>query len=113
MCTKNFCDYENYFADQAGGKLEIAYYRAPYQRGYGRFSSFAKRYGIPALKYLLKQGFEFGKNIYQDIRSGKDVRQSAKSNIKRSAASAMHDIGQKISQSGSGMRKKPKLKINK
>ena len=108
--NKHFCDYDNYFVDQAGGNLDIAYYRGmPYQRGYGRFSSFARRFGIPAMKYLFKHGLEFGKNLYSDIREGKDVRESLKSNLKKRVSSTLQDIDEKIKQSGTGMRKRPRL----
>ena len=48
ICSKNFCDYNNYYKDQAGGNLDISYYKGvPYQRGSGIISTFAKRYGTP------------------------------------------------------------------
>jgi hypothetical protein len=110
MCTKNYCDYDRYFIDQAGGNLDIAYYRPlSYQRGYGRFSSIAKRFGIPALKYLFKHGVEFGKNLYTDIRDGKHLKDSLKSSLLKRASSALGDLDKKISQSGSGVRKKPRI----
>ena len=108
--NKHLCDYDKYFIDQAGGSLDIAYYRGnPYQRGYGRFSSFARRFGIPAMKYLFKHGLEFGKNLYSDIREGKDVKESIKSNLKKRLSSTLQDIDSKIAQSGTGMRKRPRL----
>ena len=110
MNYRNFCDYDNYFIDQAGGKLDIAYYKAPYQTGRGRFSAIARKYGIPAMKYLFRHGYEFGKSLFTDVREGKDIKESMKSNLRKRTASAIHDLGEKISQSGSGMRKKPRLR---
>ena len=109
MGSKRICDYDSYFLDQAGGNLDIAYYKAfPYQRGYGRFSQFFKRYGIPAGKYLLQHAIEFGKNLYNDVREGKDVKESLKTNVRKQASSAINDIGARVmpSQKGSGRRRK-------
>ena len=109
MSSKSLCDYDAYFLDQAGGKLDIAYYKAfPYQRGYGRFSQFFKRYGIPAGKYLLKHAIDFGKNLFSDVREGKDLKESLKTNARKQAASAIHNLGERVmpSQRGSGRRRK-------
>ena len=112
--NKHLCDYDKYFNDQAGGSLDIAYYPGnPYQRGYGRFSSFARRFGIPAMKYLFKHGLEFGKNLYSDVREGKDVKESFKSNLKKRLSSTLQDIDSKITQSGTVMRKRPRLMYKK
>jgi hypothetical protein len=109
-CKKDICNYNNYYLDQAGGKLDISYYRGqPYQRGYGAISTYAKRYGIPVLKYLLKQGFNTGRDIFNDLREGKKFSHSAKLNLKRRAGTILKDLGENIEQAGSGLRKKPKL----
>ncbi len=110
VCFENFCDYQTYYAKQAGGQLDISYYRgAPYQRGYGFFTNLAKRYGIPVLKYLFKQGVQTGKDIWSDVAAGKQFSTAAKSNLRKRVASTFQDLGEKISQSGSGMRKRPRL----
>ena len=110
ICSRRFCDYNNYYTAQAGGNLDISYYRGvPYQRGYGIFTNLAKRYGVPVLKYLLKQGYSAGKDIFNDFREGKNISDSAKIHLKKRAATALKDIGEHIGQSGSGVRKKPKL----
>lgn len=115
MYDRRFCDYNSYFIDQAGGNLDIAYYRAfPYQRGYGRFSQLFKKFGIPAGKYLFKHIFEMGKNVFGDIQEGKDLKESLKSNLRKQTASAVHDLGDKIrSQTGSGLRRKPRSRKTK
>jgi hypothetical protein len=109
MCSKYFCDYERYYIDQSGGNLDISYYRAPYQRGAGAFSALFKRYGVPALKYLFKQGMSFGKNLYEDVREGRDVRQAMKSNLRKTLGSTISDLGEKVTQSGKGIRMKPRF----
>ena len=110
MCERNFCDYDKYYSDQAGGRLDISYYKGlPYQRGRGKFTNLARRYGIPVLKYILKQGWELGKDMYGDIVAGKKVAPSFKTQMRKRASTAMKDLGEHISQEGSGMRKRPKL----
>lgn len=109
MCERDFCDYENYFQDQAGGRLDIAYFRSPYQRGYGPFSALFKRYAIPVMKYLFKRGLNFGQNVYSDVKQGTKLKTAMKSNLKRTGGETLSDIGEKLSQSGSGLRMKPKL----
>ena len=116
MCSRNYCDYDKYFYDQAGGNLDISYYSSkPYQRGYGRFSQIARKFGIPAMKYLFKHGIEFGKDLYRDIRAGSDVKTSIDKSMRKRASSALKDLDEKISQSGqsqsgTGLRKKPRYK---
>jgi len=110
VCSKNLCNYNNYYTDQAGGNLDILYYKdLPNQRGKGIISTYAKRYGIPVMKYLLKQGFYTGRDILRDVIEGKNVRQSSKSQLKKRTANVFKDLGEKIEQSGSGLRKKPKI----
>lgn len=112
VCEKNFCNYNPYYVTQAqeGGNLDISYYRGvPYQSGYGRVSNYAKRYGIPVMKYLLKQGFYAGKDIFKDLTEGKKFAQSAKIHLKRKVGTSLKSLGEHLEQSGSGLRKKPKL----
>ena len=108
--NRDFVNYDDYFKSQAGGNLDISYYRgSPYQRGHGFFSTFAKRYGIPVLKYLARQGFHVGKDILSDVASGQKFTTSAKSNLKKRAATTLKDFGEKLVQGGSGLRKRPRL----
>ena len=108
--NRDFVNYEDYFKSQAGGNLDISYYKgSPYQRGHGFFSTFAKRYGIPVLKYLARQGLHAGKDILADVASGKKFSTSAKASLKKRAASTLKDFGEKFAQGGSGLRKRPRL----
>ena len=112
VCSKYYCDYNKYYGNQAGGDLGISYYRDNQtQWGSGFFSSLNKRYGVPVLKYLLKQGYYAGKDIFKDLREGKKI--SAKSVLKKRAASTFKDLGENLEQVGSGLRKKPKLLKNR
>jgi len=115
ICTRRFCDYNQYYLDQAGGKLDISYYSAPYQRGHGVFSNLAKRYALPALKYLFQHGIKLGRDLFSDLSEGKDVKESLKTGLKRRAAEGLKDFGEKVADklSGSGLRKKPRLNIKR
>lgn len=120
VCRNNFCDYDSYYSDQAGGKLDISYYRGlPYQRGSGIFSSFAKRFGVPALKYLFKRGVSVGKDILTDVAAGKSLKESTKSSFKKGTATALKDLSERLhpsdrsDQTGTGLRVKPKINIKK
>src|ERR1700712_5521516 len=100
MCNRNFCDYNSYYSNQIGGKLDISYYRGlPYQRGHGRFATIARRYGIPVLKFLMNQGKEIGKETFSTLKTG----------LKRAARKAAQDFGDIFTQEGSGLRKKPRI----
>ena len=115
MYQRKFVNYDQYYYDQAGGKLDISYYSAPYQRGRGWLTNLAKKYAVPGLKYLLEHGIKFGKDMFTDLFEGKDVKESVKTNLKRRAAEGMKDFGEKIADklSGSGLRKKRRLTIKK
>lgn len=115
MCTRRYCDYDSYYLDQAGGKLDISYYSAPYQRGSGFWSDLGTKYALPALKYLYQHGIKFGKDLFTDISEGKDLKESVKTNLKRRGAEGLKDFGEKVADklSGSGLRKKPRLTIKK
>lgn len=110
MCSRKFCDYDKYYGDQVGGALDISYYRGSrHQQGNGIFSSAARRYGIPVLKYLTKEGFYAGKDIISDVSSGKKFSKSVNRSLRKRAGSALKKLGEKIEQSGTGLRKKPKF----
>jgi len=122
MSNRNFtkcaskCDYiefhKSQISKQSGKGLDIAVYRGvPYQRGYGFFSNFAKRYALPFLKYIGKQAFTAGKDIVADVSQGDTLKSAAKKAMKKRAASALRDVSDKIEQSGSG--KKRRLNKNK
>ena len=73
------------------------------------------RDGVPALKYLLKQGVEFGKDLYQYFRAGKTIPEAIKTSAKKRVSSALKDLDEHINpnQTGSGLRKKPRFHIPK
>src|SRR5258708_37572245 len=103
VCSRNFCDYDSYYTDQSGGALDISYYRgAPYQRGYGVVSTFARRYGVPVLKYLFKQGVLAGKDILTDIVQGRRFSSASKSALRKRTASTLKVISEKLSDQSGG-----------
>jgi hypothetical protein len=106
-----FINHLDYYKDQYGGNLSFTVYRGSRygQRGAGWFTDLAKKYAYPALKYLAKQAWIGGKDIYQDVSSGQKFSTALKRSAKKRAASALHSLGEKLEQSGSGLRKKPRL----
>lgn len=110
----NICDYENYYLNQAGGRSDqiLIYKGRPFQRGSGWFSNFAVRYGVPMLKFIGKQALSAGRDVVQDVLQGKDFKSSVKYNLKKRAGESLKEIGDKITQSGSG-RKRRKLRSSK
>ncbi len=111
MCSRNYCDYNSYYNSQIGGNLGISYYTgSKFQRGSGRISNLARRYGIPALRFLLKQGWNVGKDLYSDLSKGKDFTPSLKSSLRKRGSEVMKEFGEKLSQPGKGLRKKPRIK---
>jgi hypothetical protein len=106
-----FINHSDFYKDQYGGKLGFTVYRSSRygQRGAGWFTDLAKKYAYPALKYLAKQAWIGGKDIYQDVSSGQKFSTALKKSAKKRAASALHSLGEKLEQSGSGSRKKPRL----
>jgi hypothetical protein len=110
MCSRNYCDYNSYYKSQVGGNSDIIYYPgSKYQRGSGRISNLARRYGIPALRFLLKQGWNVGKDLYSDLSKGKDFTPSLKTSLRKRGADIFKDISEKMSQPGKGLRKKPRM----
>jgi hypothetical protein len=117
---ENYCDYENYYLSQIGGNLSEDLYYNPlkqynYQRGSGWFSRFATRYAIPAIKYIGKRALNVGRDIILDIASGKNVRESTKSNFKKGVSESLKELSSKMTpQQGSGKkRKRSKSKTSK
>lgn len=109
ICQEKFCDYDSYYKEQAGGGLDIKYYRSvPRQRGSGFLSSLIRRVAFPALKFLGRQAISTGSDLISDILPGVS---EAKKNLKRRAISTLKDISDKIEQSGSG-RKRMKRKTS-
>ena len=99
MCTRNFCDYNKYYSDQLGGKLDISFYQGqPHQRGYGRFSNLTKRYGIPVTNYLLRSGKDFGVETLSGFKKG----------LKKVAKKGIQQIID--GQLGEGLSRKPSKK---
>ena len=109
--SRNFCDYNNYYVDQANDRTNNIDFH--YQRGGGIYSTLSKRYGVPVLKYLVKKGIYAGKDILNDITSGKQISKAIKKGIRKTASGTFEDLRNKICQNGKGQRKKPKVNKKK
>jgi len=117
MRTPYCCDstrdlYENYYARQTGkGLPAFVGYRG--QRGHGLGSVLGRlfRFAMPMLKkglaYVGKHAAQTGQEIAEDVLAGQKFKESARrrlsTGIKRAAR-----LGDFISQSGSGRKRKRK-----
>ena len=84
----SFCDYDNHYVSQASGKNPQ---NLVIQRGSNWFTAFAKRFGLPALKFLGNQVYETGKDIFHDVVQGKNLKQSSKTNMKKNISRSLKD----------------------
>lgn len=84
---------EDYYTSQAGSGYPSVYAGARYQKGNGRFGEYLKGTIYPLLKdalpYLGNKLYETGKNIYNDVKEGKDIESSV---VRRLAGTAF-DMG--------------------
>ena len=99
---RNYIDYDSYYLDQVGGYIDP--YVGPYQRGSGRFTNLARRYGLPVLRYLLKHGKVIGKEALTGLKSG--AHQAVQKTLRDFEESFMAPYQ---GSEGSGLRKKPHL----
>ena len=117
FCSDKNCDYDKYYLVQAGGSLdlnEISFYTGkPFQRGYGVFSNFGKKYALPFLRYFGKKAFNYGKNVLSDVLKGEEPKSVLRSNLKRSANEAIDDMKTLINQKGKRRKIKKRNKKRK
>ena len=102
-----------YYRNQAlkGGNLDIKKFKASRrQRGYGIFSSLAKRFAIPLIKLLGREAIKGGADIVSDIMPGINL---AKNTLKRKAASSLRNLGEKIEHSGFGRKRRKRSSTKK
>ena len=116
FCKYYDCNYDKYYKTQAGGGNdfdEISFYTGkPYQRGH-IFTKFGQKYAIPLLKYLGLKTWNYGKNVFRDIVSGKDPKTSFKRNLKGTIVDTLDDIKTHINQTGTNRRKRKRKSKSK
>ena len=116
----------NHIIQQAGSGQILRVYKGDRQVGYGVFSEFFKRYGLPLLKSIgapllnkiKKEGLEFGKEVGQNIFINKvnpkeALKRGLKRTVKRAGLDLLEVAHKKLSQLGSGRRKKRRTKTSK
>src|SRR6266852_4224614 len=106
----NLCDYETYYVNQAIGRGPKTIY---VQRGSNWLTSFAKRYAVPALKFIGKHAFETGRDIFRDIIEGRNIKESAKTNLRKGVSRSFKDLSERMTPLTGRSRKrrrKPKVK---
>lgn len=85
---------EDYYTSQAGSGYPSIYAGARYQKGNGRFGEYLKGTIYPLLKsalpYLGEKIYETGKNVFNDVKDGKDLGSSVVSRL----AGTAFDMGQ-------------------
>ncbi|RWR98795.1 hypothetical protein B4U79_08254 [Dinothrombium tinctorium] len=111
------CDFKTYYCNQAGhGVTPFNIYKGiPYQKGYGLFSSYFSRYGIPLLKYLGSKVLSTGKKVATDIYLKNEApKEAVKRRLKEFGRTTLEDAIKKLSdQQGAGIVKKRKKANNK
>lgn len=113
-CDSNF---KHFYSNQAGhGFSDIELFRgAPFQRGYG-FGSLFARFGLPILKFLGKQILKTGVSVGQDVIDKKPFKQSVKERGKEALTRTAQNVIDKaqtvINQQGKGVKRKRKKPLN-
>lgn len=117
MQRKTYCplhsDFKSFYQSQSGsGFSDIEVFRgAPYQRGYGIGSLFA-RFALPVFKYLGKKVLRTGLSVGQDILDKKNLKESIKTRGKEGLKSVGRDAIKKantiLNQTGTGIKRKRK-----
>lgn len=106
--------YIEYYVNQAGTGI-AGFQGIKYQRGYGFFGRILKSAIYPLLSYIGGKAFKTGKNILQDITSGKDIKKAAKERLLEAGDEITGDAWQRAKQyiqTGKG-RKRRKKQANK
>ncbi len=105
----DLCDYETYYVNQAIGRGPRTLY---VQRGSNWFTSFARRYAVPALKFIGKHVYETGRDIFHDVLGGKDIKDSAKTNLRKGISRSFKDLSERMApQTGSSRKRKRRTKV--
>src|SRR5882757_581154 len=116
----------NHIIKQAGSGQILRVYKGDRQVGYGVFSEFFKRYGLPLLQTigapilnrLKSEGIELGKEVGQNIFINKvnpkeALKRGLKRTVKRAGLDLLEVAHKKLSQLGSGRSKKRRTKTSK
>src|SRR5882757_1416488 len=109
----------NHIIQQAGSGQILRVYKGDRQVGYGVFSEFFKRYGLPLLKSIgapllnkiKKEGLEFGKEVGQNIFINKEspkeaIKRGLKRTVKRTGLDLLEVAHKKLNQFGSGRKRR-------
>src|ERR1700722_3403140 len=98
-----------YYIQQAGSGFNIYRGNTP-QHGYGLFSNAFRRFGIPLIKFLGKQGVNYISNVRNDVlEKGVDLKSALKGQLINSGRNIALDglarATERVSQFGSGRRR--------
>lgn len=93
--------YTKYYLDQAGSGLAgFEGYR--FQKGSGFLGRMIKSFAKPLLSYLGLKAFRTGRNIVDDVISGKNLKESGRQRLRQALSEVGDDAEAKISQRGHG-----------
>ena len=112
------CNFNGYFANQAGsGLADITVFRgSPYQRGRG-FGTVFTKFGIPLLKYLGRHLLSTGVAVGSDMLAKRPIEEALRSRISESVKTVGNEGANKlaklIAQKGSGRLYKRRRSLKK
>lgn len=102
-------DYNRYYLDQAGnGLAKFQGYR--FQKGHGFFGRLIKSFAKPLLGYLGKHVFKTGRNIVDDVLSGKNIKESGRARLRETLGMVGDDVEAKFMQKGRGYTPRKAIK---
>lgn len=115
-----FGNLNSYYAGQGGDGVGPVYsgYQFQGQRGRGWFGSIIKKGLYPLLSKLLPylggKAVDAYSDMANDFRSGKDLKEIGKRQLKRTGASLIRDLANKVdNQEGSGLQRRKSSKRRK
>ena len=99
-----------YYVNQAGSGLS-GFTGLRYQRGGGWLSNVWSTVGLPVLKFLGRQALSSGLSVAGDAIEGKNVKESAIGQLKRSGRNTIGYLKDMTEQSGSGRKRRRRRKV--
>jgi hypothetical protein len=107
----------SYYIQQAGGGFSLYKGNTP-QQGYGLFSNAFRRFGIPLLKFLGRQGINYVQKVGSDVANTNiSLKEALRKNIistgKDIALTGLQKAQERVSQVGTGRKRKRATKAKK
>lgn len=100
---------EQYYLNQVGSGIQ-GFQGHRYQRGAGFWGNLWSKVGFPVLKFLGREAAAGGLGLAADALEGKNMKQSAISQLKSGGRNTVGYLQKMLDQTGSGRRKKRRQK---